>query len=174
MTVAYFNLADYLLLGLMIFSVLISLIRGFIREVLSLLSWIAAFWVTMHFAHQAGELLSHYMKTPSMRFATACVVLFLLTLLLGGVVNYVLGQLIDKTGLSGTDRLIGSVFGLGRGALLVALLLLLGSHTPMKQDPWWQDSVLIPKFQPLVLWLQDSLKDVLPTSIEKETIKLES
>ena len=79
------------------------------------------------------------------------------TLTVGGLVNYLIVQLVERTGMSGTDRLIGVFFGLARGALLVAILVLLAGLTPFPDEPWWQSSRLIPHFQQLALWLQSLL-----------------
>ncbi|WP_448672039.1 CvpA family protein, partial [Escherichia coli] len=85
-----------------------------------------------------------YIQTPSARIIAACALLFIATLLLGALVNYLIGELIRVTGLSGTDRFLGMVFGGARGVLLVVLLVGLLSLAPVQQDPWWQQSVLMP------------------------------
>jgi membrane protein required for colicin V production len=83
--------------------------------------------------------------------------LFIVSLIIGGIFNYLLAQLVDRTGLSGTDRMLGMIFGVGRGVLLVGVLVLLGNFSPFAQDTWWQSSKLIPHFQGLALWLQNFL-----------------
>ncbi|WP_232731555.1 CvpA family protein [Pseudomonas aeruginosa] len=82
----------------------------------------------------------------------ACALLFIATLLLGALVNYLIGELIRVTGLSGTDRFLGMVFGGARGVLLVVLLVGLLSLAPVQQDPWWQQSVLMPHFLMVADW----------------------
>lgn len=151
------NSADYIILGVVALSALISLVRGFMREAFSLAAWVAAFWIAWTFFRDAAWRLEPWVEVPSIRLGLAFALLLLATLLVGALVNYLLGQLIAKTGISGTDRLIGIFFGAARGALLVGIVVLLAGLTPVPQDPWWQASVLIPHFQELALWLRGLL-----------------
>ncbi len=149
--------ADYTILSIVGISALISLVRGFVREAFSLAAWIAAFWVAWAFFRNLAVRLEPWIEAPSVRLAVAFGILMLATLLVGAVVNYLMGQLVDKTGISGTDRLIGMLFGAARGVLLVGILVLLAGLTAFPQDPWWKASVLIPHFQDLALWLRGLL-----------------
>jgi len=147
------NWADFAILGIIAVSALISLWRGFFKEALSLTSWVAAIWVALAFADEMARLLADWIDTPSVRQAVAMSVLFVAVLLLGGLINYLIGQLVKKTGLEGTDRVLGSVFGAVRGGLVVAVLVLVGGMTVLPQDEWWQSSQLMPHFEQLALWL---------------------
>lgn len=122
---------DYAILGLIVISLLVGLLRGFMREALSLVVWFAAFWVAFSFTNGVAEWLGEGISQPSVRMAIGFIGLFLVTLLVGGLVVYLVGELVDKTGLSGTDRLLGAVFGALRGLVLVAALLLLAGFTPI-------------------------------------------
>jgi membrane protein required for colicin V production len=153
--------ADTVLLVLVGLSMLISLWRGFTREALSLVAWIAAFWVGFTFAWIPADLLADHVSVPSARLALGFLGLFLVTLLLGGVVNYLIGKAVDKTGMTGTDRILGLFFGLARGIVLVAILVLLAGLTPLPQDPWWRESLFIGHFQQLA----EMLRDLLPPDI---------
>lgn len=148
---------DYLIIGVVAVSTLISLWRGFLREAFSLAVWVLAFWVGWNFFRDLAPHLAQWIGTPSVRLGVAFALLMIVTLVVGGLVNYLLIQLVQLSGLSGTDRMIGMVFGAGRGILLVAALVLLAGLTPIPQDPWWQASVLVPYFQELALWLRDLL-----------------
>jgi len=149
--------ADIVILVIIGISALLSLVRGFIKEALSLVTWVAAFWVSLAFTDRAADLLANWVSLPSARAALAFAGLFVTVLLLGGLVNYLIGQLVRKTGLSGTDRMLGMVFGVVRGAMVVAVLVLLAGLTAVPQDPWWQDSSLLPHFERIALWLRDFL-----------------
>jgi membrane protein required for colicin V production len=94
---------------------------------------------------------------PSIRLGVAYGLLLITVLLLGGILNRFMGMLVNTTGLNGTDRLIGVFFGAARGAVLVAILVLLAGLTPFPQDPWWYNSELIPYFQEMALWLKQFL-----------------
>jgi len=82
------------------------------------------------------------------------VAFFFATLILGSLISFLLSQLIEKTGLTGSDRLLGMLFGIARGAVLVSLLVMLAGLTPLPEDPWWKQSLLIPPFQALAMWLK--------------------
>jgi membrane protein required for colicin V production len=146
------NWADYTLIAVILVSVLIGLFRGLIREVMALVVWVAAFWVAFVFADKGEALLAPTVDLPSARLAIAFALLFLAVLLLGSIINYLLGQLIEKTGLSGTDRFLGMFFGAARAMVLVLSLVLLSGLTPVPNDPWWQESKLLPRFQVLAQW----------------------
>lgn len=159
-----FTWADYGILAVLGLSVLISIIRGFVREALSLTTWIAAFWVAFHFLDDIKVLLIDYIHTPSLQYIASFLILFITVLIIGNIIGYLIGKMVDVTGLSGTDRVLGSLFGLGRGILLVSVFLLLASFTPITKDEWWQRSMLIGHFESIELWL----KDFLPDSINSE------
>jgi membrane protein required for colicin V production len=90
----------------------------------------------------------------------ACALLFIVTLLVGALVNYLIGELIRVTGLSGTDRLLGMVFGAARGGLLVVVLVGLLSLAPVQQDPWWRQSALLPHFLMVADWSKNLILGV--------------
>jgi len=144
---------DYVILGIIGVSALISLVRGFVRESLSLIVWVLAFGLSWTYFRDFSLQLAPWVETPSLRLALAFILILLAVLVIGGIVSFLIGQLVDKTGLSGTDRLLGMVFGAARGAVLVAILVLLAGLTPFPQDPWWRDSLLIAHFQQLSAWL---------------------
>jgi membrane protein required for colicin V production len=144
---------DYVIIGIVGASALISLVRGFVRETVSLIVWVLAFAAAWAWFRELAAHLVAWVSTPSLRLGLAFVILLLVVLVLGGIVGFLIGQLVDKTGLSGTDRLLGMVFGAARGAVLVAILVLLAGLTPFPQGFWWHESRLIPHFQHLAVWL---------------------
>ena len=151
MTVS-FTWVDWAIIAIIVVSALISLTRGFVKEALSLVTWILAGLVAWLFGGALAELLAPYIDTPSLRVIAACSILFILTLLLGGLINYLIGQLVIATGLSGTDRFLGMVFGAARGGLLVVVIVGLLSLAPVDGDTWWRESVLIPHFLLVADW----------------------
>lgn len=142
---------DYALLAVIGISMLVSLFRGFVREAISLLGLIVAVWVAITFMDEAAVYLEPYIEAPSLARGTAFVGLFLAVLVTTAVVNALAGLIVDKSGLSGTDRVLGMVFGAARGALVVAVLVLLAGTTSMPQDAWWRESALIKHFEVLAL-----------------------
>ncbi len=146
---------DYAILGLITISSVIGLFRGFVREAFSLFLWVVAIWIGMNFSREFSVYFVDWLEYPSARIAVAFFLLFLITLILGSLISYLLGQLIDKTGLTGSDRFAGMIFGLVRGGVVVALIIMMAGLTPLPEDSWWKESILIPPFQTLAIWLRD-------------------
>ncbi|MGH1441030.1 MAG: CvpA family protein [Cellvibrionaceae bacterium] len=141
------NWADWAILAILAISSLISLKRGFVKEALSLAIWIIALAIASLFSPKLAPMLSAYIEAPSLQQMAAFASLFVATLLIGGAVNYLLATLIKATGLSGTDRLLGILFGLVRGLIIVMVILLyVPKLVPLNEDSWWQQSALIPHF----------------------------
>lgn len=143
---------DYAIIAVIAISTTVGVLRGFIKEVFSLVVWAAAFFVAYYFAGDVAELMKDAVTLPSARTAMGFAGLFIAVLLVGGLINYLLGRLVESTGLSGTDRLLGGVFGAARGLVLVIAVLLVAGFTPIPADPWWKDSPTIQRMIPLVEW----------------------
>jgi membrane protein required for colicin V production len=150
---------DILIIAIIAVSAIISLIRGFVQEAVSLATWIAAFALAWFFFRPLAVQLEPWIDVPSLRLGVAYGVILLLVLLLGALVNWFMKTLVDTTGLSGTDRLIGIFFGVARGAVVVSVLVLLAGFTPFPQDSWWSESRFIPYFQEMAVWLRGYLPD---------------
>jgi|SRR5690554_6235740 len=155
------NWVDYLIIGIILISSGISVVRGFIKEVLSLVSWAVALWVAVMFYAHLASLLISYIDTATIRLFIAFIILFVVTLILGALVNHLISQLVEKTGLSGTDRALGVIFGILRGVAIVTILVLVAGVTPMPSDNWWQDSLLLQHFEDLAVWV----KQLLPADV---------
>jgi membrane protein required for colicin V production len=146
--VTSFNWADWTIVAILGVSCVLSLLRGFVKEALSMAAWILATFVAITFHERLATVFSKWIDTPSLRLILAFAALFVLTLLLGAIVNKLLETLINASGLGGIDRLLGTVFGLTRGLLIVlALVIWLPMAVPVKQDAWWYESALIPHFE---------------------------
>lgn len=159
---------DYAILAVVAVSVAVGALRGFIKEVFSLLVWAAAFLVAWHFAGDIAGLMEDAITLPSARTAMGFAGLFVAVLLVGGLLTYLLGRLVETTGLSGTDRLLGGVFGAARGLVLVVAVLLVAGFTPIPGDPWWKDSVTIQRMMPLVAFAADHLPESVSEHLDFE------
>lgn len=148
---------DYTIIGLILISSIIGLFRGIIREAFSLFSWVFASWVALTFSRDFSSFLDNLISIPSARIAIAFAILFIGTLILGAIIMFLLGELVKKTGLTGSDRFAGMIFGIGRGLVVVAMIVMLAGLTPLPEDSWWKESVLIPPFQALAVWLRDHI-----------------
>ena len=153
------NWIDYALLGVILLSAVISIIRGFVKEAISLAIWFSAFFIASQFYADLATYLTKF-DDLMIRNGVSIAILFVATLLIGGLVNYLISQLVQFTGLTGTDRALGLVFGALRGILIVsALLFFLDTFTPVSSSAWWGTSVLIPEFSLIIEWFFEYLQN---------------
>jgi membrane protein required for colicin V production len=166
--------ADYVVLGIVALSILVGAIRGFIKEAFSLAVWAAAFLVAFQYSGAVALQLENHIELPSARTALAFAGLFLSVLLVGGLLTFLVGKLVEKTGLSGTDRMLGGVFGGIRGLFLVLAIMLVAGLTPVPQDPWWQQSRSIQSLLPLAEWSAQYLPDYILEHMELSPVEEEA
>lgn len=148
------NWVDYAILGVIGVSAVISVLRGFFSEALSLLGWILAFAVSVTYTPALAWHLSGLITVHPLRLAVAFIALFIATLVMVALIGFLLGQLFDRTGIRRTDRALGMVFGIARGVIIVAVLILLAGLTPFPDDLWWQQSILIDHFQVIAMGIR--------------------
>ncbi|KYP97735.1 colicin V production protein [Sodalis-like endosymbiont of Proechinophthirus fluctus] len=149
---------DYVIISIVVFSALVSLIRGFVREVLSLVTWAYAFFVASHYYSYFVIYFTNF-DERMVRNGLAIALLFLATLIIGAIVNYVISSLVERTGLSGTNQVLGIFFGALRGILIVsAALFFLDTFTSFSHSQDWQQSHLIPQFSGIIRWFFDYLQ----------------
>ena len=148
---------DIVILVIVGLSTVISLWRGFIRELFSTLAWIAAIVLAMLYAREAALWLPEIGVNETLGLVIAFLALFIGVLLLGGLLSFLLTRAVQRTGLDGPDRFFGALFGALRGALVVALLVLLAGMTPITEDPAWRRSSLLPVFEGMARYLVSHL-----------------
>ena len=148
---------DWAIIAVLAISTLMSLRRGFLKEALSLGTWIAAFVVARQFHGPMDQLLETQIVDSLMRSIAAFAALFVGTLLVGAALGFLLGALINASGLSSTDRVLGMVFGFARGALIVTVVIGLLNLTPLVNDSWYTTASLVPHFETVAQWALEQL-----------------
>jgi membrane protein required for colicin V production len=149
--------ADIVILAVLAFSVLFGLIRGFVAEVLSLVCWIAAFWIAWLFGDAVAEWYGQWLHEPAARIVAGYLTCFLGVVALGALVGWLIRKLISVSGLSGGDRLLGMLFGFARGVLLVLIAVWALAFTSAPHEPWWRGSQLLPLFAQGTGWVSQHL-----------------
>jgi len=149
---------DVIILAVLAISVIVGLVRGFFREALSVLTWAAAVWITLEYSQVMDPLLGS-LASPGLRFWAGKILIFVLVLIVGGLVNHFIHVLVAKTGLTGTDRVLGMLFGAIRGALVVGLGVVVFRLIELDQEAWWEESRAIAFFEPAADWIQGYLED---------------
>jgi len=151
---------DYIVLVLVILSVLLGWWRGLVYEVLSLLSWITAYFVAKSWAAEFTPYMPAVLESEVLKSAAAFVAVFIATLILCGVAAWALNKLIKSFGLDWrTDGVAGAIFGFFRGCLLVLVLVLLAGLTKLPQTPFWRDALLSKPLQNVAFLGKDLLPD---------------
>lgn len=135
---------DYLVLAIIGISAVLGFMRGLIKEVLSLVAYVAAFIAALWWGPVVSLWLGPWVSNDLLRVVLAYGCVFILVLLLVGLVNVTLTTLIDRTGLSPADSGMGALFGVIRGLFFVLVLVGLAGHTPLVNEIWWKESYLAP------------------------------
>ncbi len=151
---------DTIVACIIVASVVLSMFRGLLKEILSLLAWVCAFVAAGHWGDDVVRWLASTIASPSARWIAGYSSVFLGTLIAMGLLNLLLSWAIRSAGLGLADRGLGGLFGLARGLLIVLVLAMLASHTPLRQEVWWRDAWVAPAID---LSLQ-MIKPLLPPS----------
>ena len=165
--------ADFAVLAIIGVSAVPGLFRGFVREAIALAGWIAGLWLAFNFLHVGAEWFVRWVESPEIRLVLGFVVLLVAVLVVAGVVGRLAGRLVNATGLGGTDRVLGPIVGAGRGAIIVACLVLLAGFidlagfTDLTRARWWRESVLLPHFEVLA----GEVARVLPGEIAPRSLR---
>jgi membrane protein required for colicin V production len=153
---------DYTLLGLLVMVAATGLLRGFKAELYATLLWMLGSGVGLFFCREFSVFLGDVMAPPALKLAAAFISLLAITLVLGRLIGYLLGDLLSCTNFF--SRLLGLFVGVARGLLMIAIIVMLAGLTPLPAEPWWHEAHLIFPFQKGVLRLRNRL----PTDLAKQ------
>jgi membrane protein required for colicin V production len=156
---------DYAVLTIVGASVLLSVMRGFVREVLALASWVIAFVAASVLSGIVAGWLSGVIADESWRALAAFVAVFLTTLITMSLIALAVSKLMRKAGLGVEDRLLGGFFGFARGILIVMVLVLLGGLTSVPRLPAWNDAMLSPPLEALAGKLRPWLPQIVSSNL---------
>jgi len=136
---------DYILAAVVVISVLFGAIRGFLRESVALLAWLVGLWVAWRFAPLLQPHLGGALAGTALQIWVARGLLLLAIVIIGWMLASLLSYLVQRSGLTlGIDRLLGSVFGLVRGAVIAGFAVMLGEAAELQKESWWSGSLLMP------------------------------
>lgn len=164
---------DYVILAIAGMSALMGMIRGFFREAIGLTAWIVILWVSFANFDKLAPYLKVYIGNEMLRFSIAFTLLFIVIFITVTLVSAFIVKLFKNTGFSPSDKIFGLLFGIGRGVLLVSVLLLAAGLTKMPQTTGWEDSVLVPKFNPIIQVLYNLLPETVADEIHIEGLRVQ-
>lgn len=152
---------DYVILGVVGLSVVTGLFRGFVKEVIALCVWVLAIWLSFTYSSTINPWFESYIQDTTARVVVSFVSILIVTLIVGGLFNAILSMILRRTGLSGTDRLLGTGFGFLRGVFIVSLMMLVVKMTSIPYEQYRSQSQLYAKFDPFVNWLSGFMPNVI-------------
>lgn len=159
----HFNILDYIIFGILFISVVIGLVRGFVREAISLVTWFCAFVAAFKFSPWVAQLLHLAISHTMTRYVVSGLLIFVVVLIVGAIVSKLVHLLISVTGFGFLDRMLGFIFGAARGILSGAVIFLLIGVSPYQNADWVKQSELAPHFQPVVTYFVPLLPKDLTT-----------
>lgn len=173
---------DIIIVIAIIISVIIGLLRGFVKEAIAIAALLFAIWAALYLGPALGKAMAGWLESEEMQMWFGRIFLFAVIVSLGALVSWGLSKLVRLSLLAGMDRFFGSVFGLARAVLLVGLAILAGQYAGFDNDEWWQNSILIPRFEIVAGWINimapqgyelitpDEPADVLPVRMPEALI----
>ncbi len=157
------NGADWVIIVVLSVSTLLSLWRGFVREALSLLGWVAAFVVAHLFVDRLAVELAAVIANETGRYVAAYAILFVSTLVVFTLIVKLATSLVRAAGLSVLDRVLGTIFGFARGVIVVLVAVYVIKQLVSPQDQQWlHQSVLMPHLNMLADWVQTVFSNSVP------------
>lgn len=150
---------DIAIVVILLISIIIGIFRGFIREILSLASWLIALYIAWTFAEMGATYLEPYISQPPLRIVAAFAGIFIVALIVASIIGYVIYRLFALAGITGVDRSLGAVFGVARGVIIVAILILSAVYMDFASQPWWQGSKLVAYFAPITDFILSLMPD---------------
>jgi len=152
---------DYVVIGIVAASLLLGLWRGVVGELVALAAWVLAFLAAFEFGAEVGAAIFSGIADPAMRSLAGCALIFVAVLVVMALVRLAASGFIKALGLTVSDRLLGLVFGVVRGVLIVLVAVAIGGLTPAPKQSWWKEATLSGPLETGVLvgktWLPDDL-----------------
>lgn len=155
---------DYAVLMVIAASLLLGFWRGVVGEVLALAAWVLAFFVAREFAQPVSEFYGSLLGDRSMQYLAGFATVFVAVLVVVGIARLVVSFLLRAVGLGLIDRMLGAIFGIARGVLVVLIAVMLGGLTPLPREPWWKNAVFAPPLETAVL----AMKPWMPEAMAKK------
>lgn len=188
------NWVDYIFLAIFLFSTLAGLTRGFVREVISLITLIAAFVIAILLAHPLAAMFSHSSTVQNaveqasnaqsvsyVSISIAFALLFMGTIIVGAIISSVLSMAFRVGILGFGNRLLGGIFGFIRALIINLVIIFVVQLSPIAEEDWWQKSQVVAQYQPAIQWLGDivspglsSLKERFGQTVQTVNEKLQS
>lgn len=148
-------IVDIVIAVAIVISIVVGFVRGFIKEAISIAALLLAIWAALYLGPAVGDVSSSWLSSEELQTWFGRILVFAVILAVGGLLGWLLSRLVRISVLSGTDRLLGSLFGACRGVILLAVFVLAGEYVGFANDAWWQESALIPHVEVVADWIEE-------------------
>ncbi len=145
---------DILIAIAIVISIIVGFARGFFKEAISISALVIAIWAALNFGPAIGDISARWFSSEELQMWFGRALVFVVILLVGGLLGWGIGRLVRLSAISGTDRLLGSLFGAARGVLLLAIFVIGGQFAGFDNDQWWLKSRLIPHVEVVSDWIR--------------------
>lgn len=158
---------DLVIVGIFIISIIVGIMRGLIKEALSITSWIVAIWLAANLNTSVGDWFSQFVNIPNATFRNwiGFALVFIGTLFVFAIISYAITKLLVRGPIKGTDRFLGIFFGIARAGLIVVALIILLRGLGFAESEWWQDASLVGYFIPAADLIEPMVFEQLPESV---------
>ena len=153
------EIIDIIILLSLLIPALVGVIYGFLNIVLSIVAWGAAFGLAITFSGSFSPMLVAYIETDIIRDAVAFLGVFILCLIIFSALGYFMLKLLGRAGLTAADRILGLVFGVGLGSVIVSVMVFLAGFTDLTRTDWWQASLTVTPFERIGIWSHQFLPE---------------
>lgn len=166
-------------------SIVVGIVRGFVKEAISIAALLIAIWASLYFGPAVGNVSSSWLSSEELQMWFGRILVFAIILSVGGLLGWGISKLVRMSILSGMDRLLGSLFGAARGVILLAVFVIGGQFAGFDNDDWWLHSRLIPHVEVVADWIKvmapkglellmpDEEAESLPVDIPEELVSPE-
>lgn len=162
---------DIVIAGIFLISIVVGIMRGLIKEALSILSWIAAIWLAITFKAVAGDWFSQFINIPNATFRgwIGFALVFVITLFVFAMINFVITKVLVRGPIKGTDRVLGVFFGAARAGLIMVAVVIVLRGLGLNDAQWWTESRLVGFFLPAADAIEPLIFETLPESASDES-----
>jgi len=147
-------IADILIAVALLVSVGVGIWRGLVKEAISIVALLFAIWAALYFGPSVGDVSQSWISSDELQMWFGRVLVFAVILSLGGLLSWGISKLVRLSVLSGMDRMLGGLFGIVRGIILISVLIIGGQFAGFDNDDWWEESKLIPHLQVVADWIK--------------------
>lgn len=145
---------DIIITVAIVVSIVVGFVRGFVKEAISIAALLIAIWAALYFGPAVGNVSDSWLSSEELQMWFGRILVFAVILSIGGLLGWGISKLVRLSVLSGMDRLLGSLFGAGRGVLLMAVFIIGGQFAGFDNDEWWLKSRLVPHFEIVADWIK--------------------